>query len=270
MNLADDKQVRAAIENLGQTIDARVRLEQRLDQLTNLWNDRALAEAVGAMLADNAKKFWIAFVEVDKFKSINDRFGYENADALLVKVAALLGEMTACFPKGADAFRAHGDEFYLLGEVAGNSYHPVETIHRVLDQVREGVANLRVLIPDGREMSCKVSIGWACNADIPDPITHRGILVCLERAVSEANFRGRNCVVRYDALCISDDMDSPRGDCSACRCKFSFDVKRTANRTDQPFFCPNCGERVERQRESVPSPSGSTTPVGVVRLPEEA
>lgn len=265
MNLADDQQVREVLENLSKVIDARVRYEQRRDQLTSLSNDRALDEAITASIGDS-RPFWVAFVEVDKFKSVNDRFGYQNADVLLQRLAETLRLAAPAFPGGATPYRAHGDEFYLLGVPPSDDPYILSSIGRELNQLRAEVSKLRVRVDRG-EMSCTVSIGWACLNDIDKPTTPRATLVCLERAVGEAKALGRDRVVRYSAELVGDQHESSRGDCSACRCKFSFDVKRANNRVSQDFFCPNCGARVPRVAAPDPSPGdGGSAHTGVVRL----
>jgi diguanylate cyclase (GGDEF)-like protein len=277
MKLADDDdvrrvigdlhdQMRKAIDQLQPLVDARVAFEERRDQLTALGNDRALQEAITSLLTES-KMFWVAFVEVDKFKRINDRFGYESADLLLQGVAAVLTELTECFPGTATAFRAHGDEFYLLGELPSVSSHVLDTIHETLDRARKAVRDLKVAIVSG-EMNCTVSVGWACTPDFEVRDTARAALARLEQAVGEAKFLGRDRVVRYVAAAATDPLDSPRGDCAACRCKFSFDVRRASNNTQQAFFCPNCGVRIERPPEPRPPSThdDAATQTGVVRL----
>jgi diguanylate cyclase (GGDEF)-like protein len=289
MNLADDQQVQTAVERLqerlrteiqglGEMIDARVRYEQRRDQLTGLGNDRALQETITDAIP--SKNFWVAFVEVDKFKRINDEFGYQNADRLLEAIARLLGDLVHCFPRGAVAFRAHGDEFYLFGEVLANSEHVLETIARELERVCRKVEGLALVVSEpephaeaksSRVMRCTVSVGWATSTDVTaalgtrgESLTARGTLICLEQAVGEAKHQGRNRVVRYSLDHAKDPLDSPRGDCEDCRCKFSFDVRRTTNRVAEDFYCPNCGARVSRGALSSPPPLGPQP--GVVHL----
>lgn len=275
MKLVDDAQVREAIQNLESLIQLRVQFEQRRDQLTSLRNDRALSEMIGAHL-DGAKAFWIAFVEVDRFKTINDMFTYENADILLGAIASKLSEMTPCFPRGdaqhAEAFRAHGDEFYLLGELPSESEHVCEAVHRALDQTRQAIAALRIPTSDGRTMSCTVSIGWASISDLEGTVTPRSTLVCLERAVGEAKLAGRDCVRRYGPSFSSHEIITLRSDCGACRSKFSVDMKRDANLRERPLRCPNCGGEVVRPAEPAPTVSsgqGQSIEVGVVHLVAE-
>ena len=92
-----DGRIQRAFEELNQLIIDRVKLEQRRDQLTGLQNDLALEEALGQHLLEG-KDLWVAFVEIDRMKSINDRVGYQNADELIKSVAQLLAEVSASLP----------------------------------------------------------------------------------------------------------------------------------------------------------------------------
>jgi diguanylate cyclase (GGDEF)-like protein len=83
------------------------------DSLTDLGNHRSfedeLARAV-AVTARNREPLALALIDLDDFKSINDRFGHRRGDEVLSKVARILDQ-----GRGLDrAFRVGGDEFALL------------------------------------------------------------------------------------------------------------------------------------------------------------
>jgi GGDEF domain-containing protein len=78
-------EIEATIEQLRQVVWRTVRKEQLVDRLTKLGNDDALNEWIESQI--RAGDFWLAFVEVDRFKSINDEFSYQNADQLLLRIA---------------------------------------------------------------------------------------------------------------------------------------------------------------------------------------
>ena len=101
------------IDDLRTLIERAVRDEQLRHQLTGLPNASALDEHVQRAI-DEGESFWLAFIEIDKFKTINDRFGYQRADALLCEVAGALEQAAPrFFADQATAFHAHGDEFYV-------------------------------------------------------------------------------------------------------------------------------------------------------------
>lgn len=241
-----DDDIREALTALERLILERVRAEQLRDQLTSLPNGAALNAAIKERLLVQGAvaPFWVAFIEVDRFKSINDKFGYEHADALLRMIATTLDVSRVWFGEAsAVAFRAHGDEFYLMGSAPKGG---ADLIAESLAGVRDAVARIAQTVENRPDlMKCTVSIGWLLNDDVGELQTDRTIMAALENAAGEAK-RTRNAVVRYDRAILKDDSINLRADCSACETKFSLDVRRSANREDKNLFCPNCGADVTR------------------------
>jgi diguanylate cyclase (GGDEF)-like protein len=86
----------------------------RLDTLTGVGNRRAADEALAARLATVASgegQFFVAFVDVDHFKLVNDTFGHAIGDRVLLA----LGDLMRGFLRNRDeVFRFGGEEFVLL------------------------------------------------------------------------------------------------------------------------------------------------------------
>lgn len=246
-----EDRIERTLADLRAHIADRVRLEQLRDQLTGLPNDRALSETIESML-DGKKHLWIAFIEIDRFKWINDRFGYQNADVLLVRIAEVLQNSFASFLGSATAFRPHGDEFYLLGEwgEGGESEH-ARLVER-LDLIKRNVASLSIKTQSQGVMSCKVSVGWLDTASLEPILAERStvlvareIMVALERAVAEAKTSG-DCVVQYSRE-LSADVPVPlRSSCSTCFSKIQISVKRSRAKDEGAWRCPNCHADVDR------------------------
>jgi two-component system cell cycle response regulator len=230
-------------------VEAAVREEQLRDQLTSLPNDDALTEAITSLLDQSLVEFWIAFVEIDRFKKVNDEFGYDAADDLLKSVAGHLGTAQTYFADGARAFRAHGDEFFLLGRLPDKEESQV--IAEALDQVRASIASIRLRVARSpRPMACTVSVGWVTSEGakaLPAPggLTPRHLRGLLERAVGVAKRQGRNQVVRFTADLEKLATFSHRDDCGTCQASFSVDIPATDLRTDH-IRCPNCGSDLPR------------------------
>jgi diguanylate cyclase (GGDEF)-like protein/PAS domain S-box-containing protein len=126
------------------------------DSLTGLANRRLLVERLEQALRPSAldgRTHALIFVDVDRFKSINDSLGHVTGDELLVAIAARM--------KGA--VRSHdllarfgGDEFVvLLQDVAG-----VEVAVAAARRICAAVEHPMVL-PDGYELVASVSVGIA-------------------------------------------------------------------------------------------------------------
>jgi diguanylate cyclase (GGDEF)-like protein len=256
MNAVTDD-IQAALDQLKGLIVGRVRAEQLRDQLTGLPNLAALQETIRTRLAPKAPPFWIAFVEVDRFKTINDRFGYANADALLKRIADQLDLARSWFLGGASAYRAHGDEFYLMGDLSGTDGAGVA---EGLETVRNAVKAINLAVETGGAMTCTVSTGWLVSTDIKGPQTDRIIMAALELAVGEAKWK-RNCNVRYSDALSRANVITLRSECVGCLTKFSLDLKRDANVPDKKLACPNCGGAVERPPAPAEAAAGSSVEV---------
>jgi diguanylate cyclase (GGDEF)-like protein len=108
---AKNRELEQVVRELG---EARVALEQQAerDYLTGLHNRRYLARELGRYAeAPAAGPFSLAVLDLDHFKEVNDRFGHEAGDQVLMRVAALLlGGV-----RGQDVVvRTGGEEFVLL------------------------------------------------------------------------------------------------------------------------------------------------------------
>jgi diguanylate cyclase (GGDEF)-like protein len=113
---------------------ARERALSRVDFLTGVANARAFSE-LAELEKHRARRYahpiTVAYVDIDDFKQINDRFGHPTGDALLVWVGKTLRENL----RDTDAVaRIGGDEFAILlpetGEQAGDKV--LQKLHAVL------------------------------------------------------------------------------------------------------------------------------------------
>jgi len=121
-------------------VTARVRAEKELeyhakvDLLTGLPNRRSYMTCTGMALGDDqAGGMAVAFVDLDGFKQVNDLFGHEGGDALLIQVAERL--RNACRDSDMVA-RMGGDEFTFLlrGVDPAEAQKRMEAALEVLEQ----------------------------------------------------------------------------------------------------------------------------------------
>ncbi len=259
----DHKPVEDALGQLRLAIREVVRAEQLKDRLTGLPNDEAITEWLQERV-DDGSQFWMAFVEVDRFKSVNDEYGYQQADVLLQEIAEKLqSDAGGFFPSRVIAARAHGDEFFLLGDMKDEHPPTAEHIATCLEQVRGNLALLRVQHPTRSPMQCTVSIGWLLAEDsrlAPDGLTVRSVRGHLELAVSRAKIT-RNAVERYQPNMKKEQRADGRADCGGCGAKFSVSVPHAELHALDQLSCPNCGSKVERPFALRPEPeAGDETP----------
>jgi diguanylate cyclase (GGDEF)-like protein len=97
-----------------QTAEAEIRRMAYHDRLTNLPNRRMLEDRMQQVLAfaqRKRSKVAVMFVDLDKFKAVNDEFGHETGDWLLQQVAKRMLELLRVSDMVA---RMGGDEFVIL------------------------------------------------------------------------------------------------------------------------------------------------------------
>jgi len=122
---------------LQQEITERKQAEQRAhelstrDALTNLVNRRSLIQQLehAVATADRSRsEFALLFLDLDKFKQINDSYGHEAGDELLRQVAARLSAAV----RVADVVaRLGGDEFVVLIEGRGASANAARVARKI-------------------------------------------------------------------------------------------------------------------------------------------
>lgn len=126
------------------------------DSLTGLANRRLLVERLDQALRQSAldrKTHALIFVDVDRFKSINDSLGHVTGDEFLVAV----GRRMKGVVRGHDLLaRFGGDEFVVLLEDVAGVDEAVAAARRICAAVKQPM-----VLSDGYEMVASVSVGIA-------------------------------------------------------------------------------------------------------------
>lgn len=110
------------------------------DELTGLYNRRYFMEALeqAMRLARRDKNpFALVYMDLDKFKQVNDTLGHDAGDALLVEIASRL---RATLREMDIAARLGGDEFILVINAISNEQNLRESLARLLSAIRQPFA----------------------------------------------------------------------------------------------------------------------------------
>lgn len=95
-----------------QQVQQQLAAQAHSDALTGLANRRALQQQLADWLALPPDQPWgLAYLDLDGFKPVNDRYGHAAGDALLLAVAGLLKQLR---PRALCVARMGGDEFVVL------------------------------------------------------------------------------------------------------------------------------------------------------------
>lgn len=139
------------------------------------------------------KSSWIAILDIDHFKRVNDNFGHLYGDEVLLTFSQLMGK---CFRYNDFLFRFGGEEFVVILNLASR-----ETAIAAFNRFREAIANYN--FPTVGRVT--VSIGLTHVDGISMPTTQ---LDNADKALYYAKDNGRNRVILYEDIpVLNQDND---------------------------------------------------------------
>lgn len=142
---------------ISQDIGQRVELETmaNTDGLTGLFNGRYFSSVLHGYEMQ-ANSFTLFYLDLDRFKPVNDTYGHDMGDKLLKAVASRLRD---CIRQTDFAFRIGGDEFALVM----NGSMDDALCHMMIDRIDQTVRLPFVI--DGVTIEVGASCGWAVYPD---------------------------------------------------------------------------------------------------------
>lgn len=156
-----------------------------LDPLTRLPNRRLMEDRLRQALAyamRDEKMLAVCVLDLDGFKHVNDTFGHQAGDAVLVEVAGRLQQVVRANDTVA---RLGGDEFVLLLTGLNDIGEAEEVLARTLTAVKAPVR-----LADDQPAYVSASIGLAvfpCDAHLPEDLLRRS-----DAAMYAAKRQGRD------------------------------------------------------------------------------
>ena len=203
---------------------AFVQVEARAahDRLTGVANREALLGALTAEVeraARHHKWLSVAFIDIDRFKPINDTYGHHTGDGVLRQIADLISDNI----RASDFFgRYGGEEFMLILPETTPDEAAVLAEH-----LRGLVMEQPLVIPPLAPLQVTISIGVA--GDLGSQLQADRLVDQADAAMYAAKSLGRNRTYRYRA--VDEDAQVRRAPISAERREAATDIGRWASDT---------------------------------------
>jgi diguanylate cyclase (GGDEF)-like protein/PAS domain S-box-containing protein len=210
------------VEDITERARSQAELEHRAtyDPLTGLPNRLMLTDRLEQALARvrrNSRMFAVLFVDLDRFKAVNDTLGHTLGDQLLVEAA---GRIQAAVRETDTVARLGGDEFVVLCE-------GIEGVHHATDLAERIIATVQTAFRFGDdEAHVSASIGIALSADGTE--TAEAVLANADIAMYRAKEDGRS---RY-AL-----FDETMQQWITARVALEADLRQALRRNELRLFC---------------------------------
>ena len=159
-------------------------LGTQIDQFTGLYNKTTTERLIGEEIKNGAGILFL--LDIDDFKSVNDRFGHEAGDCVLKYFAHVLKSV---FRKGDIVGRVGGDEFMIFIKNAAAISTAEDKASEILLRLKTGVdyENIRIIV--------SASIGVAVIDE--DNYSFSEVYNQADSALYEAKFNGKNNYVIY-------------------------------------------------------------------------
>ena len=174
---------------IAQDIGQKHELEKlaNTDALTGLYNERYLSERLKRN-GKLRKKFAMFYLDLDRFKPVNDTYGHDMGDRLLKAVSRRLCK---CIRKTDYAFRIGGDEFSLIIEEGNINDEFCEMMVRRIKRVIDRPFNI-----EGRLLSVDTSCGYAIYPEHSQKIDE--IRIMADHRMYEDKTQKRKCGRGYN------------------------------------------------------------------------
>ncbi|MDD5229550.1 MAG: GGDEF domain-containing protein [Methylococcales bacterium] len=159
------------------TLPNRQSLDSRLMQVCQYYCDHPIADKT------NNKSSWIAILDIDHFKRVNDNFGHLYGDEVLLIFSQIMGRK---FRYNDFLFRFGGEEFVVVLNLATQ-----ETALTAFNRFREAIEAYH--FPTVGKVTVSIGITHIDHAAMPSILLDRA-----DKALYYAKEHGRNQVVLYE------------------------------------------------------------------------
>lgn len=187
--------------------EERIRYLAHYDGLTSLPNRFLFKEYLDLALRNaqrHGNRFAVLFLDLDKFKEINDTLGHDAGDHVLREIAR---RMRSCLRETDKIARMGGDEFYVLIEELEHGRYAAEVAQKLLHEAA------RPIMVNGTECRLSVSIGIGIYPE--DGTTSAVLLKNADNAMYGAKERGKNAFHFFSTPAANDYDAATSFQCSS-------------------------------------------------------
>jgi diguanylate cyclase (GGDEF)-like protein/PAS domain S-box-containing protein len=175
---------------IGQDITANERTEERIrhmayyDDMTGLPNRRLFASRLSEAMAialEQQNLLAVFFIDIDRFKVVNDCFGHDYGDMLLLQLAE---RFSSCITENDYLARTEGDEFALFFTGLSPTQNVAELANQVFTVLEEPFSL------EQYQLHITASIGIAMLSE--DDLDADSLTKCADIALTRAKEKGKN------------------------------------------------------------------------------
>jgi len=175
------------LESINQQLEAanqKLKMAAIIDGLTGLYNRKEIQHQIDDSLSNIEKEsFAIIMLDIDNFKQVNDTYGHQEGDAVIIALANILNNEQASYKQRVSAGRWGGEEFMMLLHDTNAS-----TAAFIADLIRQCFAN--TTFQTARTQTVSLGVTQARNDDTLD-----GLCLRVDDALYKAKKTGKNKVV---------------------------------------------------------------------------
>jgi len=167
--------------------------KSRMDSLTNLWNHGFFQDTLSKEIEYAKERKWplsLIIMDLDNFKQLNDTYGHQKGDLILMEIAKLLKESS----RETDYVCRYGGEEFSILLTATNR----DQAYAIAERLRIQIAERAFPVSEQQTIKLTVSIGIAT---FPDDTTSKEELIGkADKAMYTAKFIGKNktCLAEPD------------------------------------------------------------------------
>lgn len=154
------------------------------DTMTGAYNRRKFFELAYPIFASANDDLYIAMLDIDHFKKVNDTFGHDAGDLVIKHIARIISET---LPDSSVFARIGGEEFVALCSSVSN-----EAISDIFETIRQSISSSSIDY-NGHRIEVTISTGLVCKNSSVKSID--GLLKQADLALYDAKNSGRNRII---------------------------------------------------------------------------